>query len=74
MRTPWHTGTLDGEWPALRLATAHPYTRDFPADGNPLPAAVLRLDQAPGDHKVMRADAPTTVRCPGQRLRYRVEA
>jgi hypothetical protein len=65
---------LDGERPALRLATAHPYARDFSADGNPLPAAVLPLDQAPGDHEVMLAARTGYGALPGKRLRYRVEA
>jgi hypothetical protein len=74
MHPPWHTGALDGERPALRLATAHPYARDFSADRNPLTGAVLPLDQAPGDHEIMLAARTSYGALPGKRLRYRVEA
>jgi hypothetical protein len=65
---------LDGEQPALRLISAHPYARGFFADGNPLPAAVLPLEQAPGDHKVMLAACTDYGVLSGKPLRYRVEA
>jgi hypothetical protein len=65
---------LDGERPALRLATAHPYARGFVADGNPLPAVLLPLDQAPGDHELILAARTDYGALPGKPLRYRVEA
>jgi transglutaminase-like putative cysteine protease len=65
---------LDGERPALRLAAAHPYARGFAADGNPLPATLLPLDQAPGDHALTLAARTDYGALPGKPLRYRVEA
>jgi hypothetical protein len=65
---------LDGDQPALRLATAHPYARSFIVDGKPLPSDLLRLDQAPGDHELVLAARTSYGALPGRPLRYRVEA
>jgi len=64
--------TLDGDQPALRLASAHPYCRGFAADGHAIHGDVMRLDQAAGDHEVelaVRTDYGTLASHP---LCYRV--
>ena len=63
---------LDGDLPALRLVSAHPYCRGFAADGASLEGDVVRLDQAPGDHAVMLAARTDYGTLPGHLLRYRV--
>ena len=69
---------LDGDRPALRLTSAHPYARGFLADGDPLPGDslpgdVLSLDQSPGEHELMLAVRTDYGALPGKPLRYRVE-
>ncbi len=64
---------LDGEQPALRLASAHPYARGFTADGKPLASDLLPLDRGPGDHELMLAARTGYAALPGKPLRYRVE-
>jgi Transglutaminase-like superfamily len=63
---------LDGERPALRLASAHPYARGFTAGGNPLPADLLPLDGGPGEHELMLAARTGYATLPGKPLRYQV--
>jgi hypothetical protein len=65
---------LDGERPALRLASAHPYACGFVTDENLLPAAVLPLDQAPGDHEVRLAACTNYGALPARPLCYRADA
>jgi hypothetical protein len=65
---------LDGERPALRLASAHPYARGFAAGGKLLPSALLPLDGGPGDHELMLAARTGYATLPGKPLRYRYEA
>jgi transglutaminase superfamily protein len=65
---------LDGELPALRLASAHPYARGFTADGKPLASDLLPLDRGPGDHELMLAARTGYAALPGKPLRYRADA
>jgi hypothetical protein len=65
---------LDGDSPALQLAAAHPYARGFAADGRPLPADILPLDLAAGDHAVELAVRTDYGMLAGKKLRYRVAA
>lgn len=64
--------TLDGDLPALRLASAHPYCRGFAADGDPVDGDVMRLSHSAGVHEVelaVRTDYGTLA---GHPLRYEV--
>ncbi|MGN6792985.1 MAG: transglutaminase domain-containing protein [Streptosporangiaceae bacterium] len=63
---------LDGDLPALRLASAHPYCSGFAADGQSLASDVVRLDQAAGDHELVLAARTDYGTLPGHVLRYRV--
>jgi hypothetical protein len=63
---------LDGDLPALRLVSAHPYCRGFAADRRPLAGDVLRLDQSPGDHEVVLSARTDYGTLAGHVLRYRV--
>ena len=64
--------TLDGDLPALRLTSAHPYCRGFAADVKPLDCDALRLDQSAGDHEVELAVRTDYGTLRGHSLRYRV--
>jgi hypothetical protein len=63
---------LDGDSPALKLTAAHPYARSFEVNCQSLPADVLPLDLAPGDHAVELAVRTDYGALPGKHLRYTV--
>jgi hypothetical protein len=63
---------LDGDLPAVRLVSAHPYCRGFAADGESLEGDVMRLDQVPGDHEVMLAARTDYGALAGHLLQHRV--
>ena len=46
---------LDGDRPALRLSSAHPYCRGFAADGQAVAGDVVPLDQGAGEHELVLA-------------------
>ncbi|HEY3734829.1 MAG TPA: hypothetical protein VGL63_13030 [Streptosporangiaceae bacterium] len=64
---------LDGDRPALRLSSAHPYARGFVAGGEQLAGDLLALDLAPGDHELEIAVRTGYGILPGWPLRYRAE-